>query len=108
MNIDFTRLQEKAYNITKTYMNKIKMIPKKDYDIYHVEYCELDYSNSNIVIKLQFEEDPKIVKAMEEIGWIIERRYVNDNGSPSKFCNGEFDDSFGDYGNYKMIRMIVK
>ena len=106
--ITITSKQEDAIeNVTK-YMQSKKMINKEDYDIYLVEYSKLDKSIISVIVKLQFVEDSKIVAEMEEVGWIIEARYKNDNGSPSKFCNGEFNDSFGDSGDYNMIRMILE
>ncbi|MGL4107219.1 hypothetical protein [Clostridium sp. LP20] len=105
--ITITNRQEEAIEKVTNFMQNKGMVNKEDYDIYFVEYSKLDKSIINVVVKVQFKEDLNIIKSLEDIGWVIEARYKNDNGSPSKFCNGEFNDSFGDSGDYNMIRMII-
>lgn len=105
--IFFTDEQELIISRTYDYMRGRFMIKEEDYDIYPVEYCKIDYTDKKIVIKLQFKDEPRIIEDMELIGWTIEARYKNDNGSPSKFYNDEFDDCFGDFGDYNMVRMRI-
>lgn len=60
-------------------------------------------SSSKFIVRFREEENKEVIKSLKEIGWKIEKRYKNSNGSPSIFCSDEHSREC--YGDFKMIRM---
>ena len=56
-------------------------------------------------IHFKKEGNTKVIKALEELGWIKDKVYKNHNGSPAFFCSDLFDDKGELEKTIPMVRM---
>lgn len=85
IHLDFNKLYEKCKQ-TDDFMKKQGLKQNSDYLI--TQYDITNDSDSIIYLKIQFVESSDIIKGLESLGWVFEKRFYTDSGVLSSLYEG--------------------
>lgn len=78
-----TKKQSKIIKHTKNKLNELGLSEGEDYIIFLSKEETSKIHKESFKIQFRLKGNKKVVALLTELGWQIDKRYCNDNGSPS-------------------------